>query len=95
MATRCAMCFKLKEVVPPLPGVNHEEHGVCKSCYYDIDRIAGFLERELGAGIQLGLTTVFESHSEAATPSTKPPKTPRSKVRRPEGPPEPVLPQQQ
>lgn len=38
---RCSMCFKAKELVPALKGGEDE---VCKGCFYEIDRVLGYLE---------------------------------------------------
>jgi len=39
---RCDLCFKEKAgLQPPLPKC---EAKVCKGCFYDVDRIVGFLE---------------------------------------------------
>lgn len=39
--TRCGMCFKAKDLVPPLVGMAPV---VCKGCFYEIDRVLGYLE---------------------------------------------------
>lgn len=39
---RCGMCFKAKDaLVPPVQGSSPV---VCKGCFYEIDRVIGYLE---------------------------------------------------
>ncbi|MBA7552322.1 hypothetical protein ES705_44880 [subsurface metagenome] len=39
---RCDMCFKEKiSLVPPISKLDAK---VCKGCFYEIDRVVGFLE---------------------------------------------------
>jgi len=48
---RCNLCFKekpnLAQPIPKFPAV------VCKGCFYEIDRVIGFLAH-YGCGIQMG-----------------------------------------
>jgi len=41
MDTRCQMCFKVKLLVPAMEGLAVQ---VCKGCFYEIDRVVGFIE---------------------------------------------------
>lgn len=41
MELRCEMCFKVKSLGPAQPGMDSQ---VCKGCFYEIDRVVGFLE---------------------------------------------------
>jgi len=65
---RCDMCFKEKTPIqPPVKGL---PAGVCKGCYYEIDRVIGFLAH-YGFGVS----------GQGALPikPPKPPKATRSK----------------
>ncbi|MBA7709587.1 hypothetical protein ES703_118508 [subsurface metagenome] len=64
---RCNMCFKDKpNLQPPLPKF---PVGVCKGCFYEIDRVVGFL-------LHYGFPVVAQG-TLPETPPT-PPKTPKS-----------------
>jgi len=54
---RCKMCFKEKSGLQPLriDGRGTDNH-VCKGCYYEIDKIIGFLEES-------GLSVVWPQES--------------------------------
>ena len=39
------MCFKVKVLTPAQPGMSVS---VCKGCFYEIDRVVGFLEMAAG-----------------------------------------------
>jgi len=68
---RCDMCFKEKpSLQPPLPKF---PAAVCKGCYYEIDRVVGFL-------IHYGLALM----SQAELPF-KPPKPPKRRKSKSEG----------
>lgn len=67
---RCDMCFKEKTPVQrPVKGLPSE---VCKGCFYEIDRVIGFLEH-------YGFTVVGQ-----AALALKPPKPPRKSTKKPQ-----------
>lgn len=52
---RCEMCFKAKQTSPAQPGMTVL---VCRGCFYEIDRVIGFLE--LAATFQDGRQSVMQ-----------------------------------
>jgi len=68
MPNRCDFCFKVKTPLePPIRGIQAR---VCKGCFYDIDRVLGFLEH-------YGFTQIGQAAMPFKPP--KPPKTTKSK----------------
>lgn len=89
MTTRCSMCFKDKGgLMPPTQGMDGAP--VCKGCFYEIDRVAGFL-----AYHGWGLMKLLPTPTVAVNPPTPqkqpedgqetPPKAPRRSRGRSEG----------
>lgn len=65
---RCEMCFKAKSVSPAQSGLAVL---VCRGCFYEIDRVLGFLD--LAASHQEGLQAVMAdlgAESPVLTPQT-------------------------
>ena len=77
---RCNMCFKDKgSLQPPLPKF---PAAVCKGCYYEIDRVTGFL-MHYGWAISQGLTIEgVQISAETAVPGNETPPKPPPKRRR-------------
>ena len=68
---RCDFCFKekspLQNALPKMPG------NVCKGCFYEIDRVVGFL-------MHYGVSLITQGQL-----AIKPPKPPKSKSAGPKG----------
>ncbi len=66
---RCDMCFKEKiGLVPPIPRLDAK---VCKGCFYEIDRVVGFLEH-YGFVLQGILGGRIEDASKSKKKASKP-----------------------
>lgn len=68
MEQRCEMCFKAKSVSPAQPGMTVL---VCRGCFYEIDRVLGFLD--LATSHQAGTQSLMDdlgAESPALTPQT-------------------------
>ncbi|MBA7708665.1 hypothetical protein ES703_117568 [subsurface metagenome] len=64
---RCDMCFKEKaSLQPPIPKFPAK---VCKGCFYEIDRVVGFLEHY---GVGLTIQMVMEKVTKATKRKSRP-----------------------
>lgn len=69
MDARCQMCFKVKVLTPAQQGLAIQ---VCKGCFYEIDRVVGFLEMAAaaGAGQQSVMADLGQDEALADSPPT-------------------------
>ena len=76
---RCEMCFKVKVLTAVQPGMAVQ---VCKGCFYEIDRVVGFLEMAAGhaTGVQ---ATMDDLGSEVPENSAIAPQTPQESTETP------------
>lgn len=66
--SRCGMCFKDKELTRVSPKT---QNIVCKGCWYEIDRVVGYME-SIDYAFQYRLQA-----AETVEPGAKPPKPPK------------------